>query len=109
MGTGSFSGVKYGRGVLLITHPLLVSWSWKSRAIPLPTLWATTGPVKGTVYLYLFLTATNWIGHILGRNYFLRHVIAEKVDGKMEVKGRRGRRSKKLLFDLKEKRGYCKL
>jgi len=52
MGTGSFQGVKCGRGVLLTTHPLLVPWSWKSRAIPLPTLWATTGPVKGTLYFY---------------------------------------------------------
>ena len=31
--------------------PLLVPWSWKSRAIPLPTLWAITGPVTGTLYL----------------------------------------------------------
>jgi len=29
--------------VLLTTHPLLVLWSWKVRAIPLPTLWATPG------------------------------------------------------------------
>ena len=36
-------GVKCGRGVLLTTHPLLVPRSWKSRAIPLPTLWATPG------------------------------------------------------------------
>ena len=36
MGTGSFPGVKCGRGVLLTTHPLLVPRSWKSRAIPLP-------------------------------------------------------------------------
>ena len=43
MGTGSFPGVKCGRGVLLTTHPLLVPWSWKSRAIPLPTLWTTPG------------------------------------------------------------------
>ena len=43
MGTGSFPGVKCGRGVLLTTHPLLVPKSWKSRAIPLPTLWATLG------------------------------------------------------------------
>ena len=42
-GTGSFQGVKCGRGVLLTTHPLLVPRSWKSRAIPLPTLWATPG------------------------------------------------------------------
>jgi len=44
MGTGSFLGVKWGRGVLMTTHPLLVPRSWKSRAIPLPTLWATPGP-----------------------------------------------------------------
>ena len=37
---GLFPGVKCGRGVLLTTNPLLVSRSWKSRAIPLPTLWA---------------------------------------------------------------------
>ena len=39
-GTGSFPGVKCGRGVMLTPHPLLVPWSWKSRAIPLLTLWA---------------------------------------------------------------------
>ena len=43
MGTVSFSAVKCGRGVLLTTHPLLVPRSWKSRAVPLPTLWATPG------------------------------------------------------------------
>ena len=43
MGTGSFPAVKCGRGVLLTTHSLLVPRSWKSRAIPLPTLWATQG------------------------------------------------------------------
>ena len=42
-GTGSFSGVKCGRSVLVTTHPLLVPQSWKSRAIPLPTLWVTPG------------------------------------------------------------------
>jgi len=43
MGTGSFPGVKCGRGVLLTTHLLLVPRSWKSRAIPLLILWATPG------------------------------------------------------------------
>ena len=47
VGTKSLLGVKYGRGVLLTTHPLLVPRSWKIRAMPLPNLWATTGPVKG--------------------------------------------------------------
>ena len=41
LGTGPFPGVKCGRDVLLTTHPLLVPWSWKSRVVPLPTLWAT--------------------------------------------------------------------
>ena len=50
MGTGCFPVVKYGRGVLLTTHPLLVPPSWKNRAIPVPTLWATTGPVTGSLY-----------------------------------------------------------
>ena len=40
MGTGSFLEVKNGRGMTLTTHPLLVPWSWKSRAIPLLPLWA---------------------------------------------------------------------
>ena len=39
MGTGSFPGVKSGRGMTLTPHPLLVPWSWKSRVIPLLPLW----------------------------------------------------------------------
>jgi len=40
MGTGSFQGVKSGQGVTLTPHRLLVPWSWKSRAIPVLSLWA---------------------------------------------------------------------
>jgi len=40
MSTGSFPGVKSGRGVTLTTHPLLVLFSWKSIAISLLPLWA---------------------------------------------------------------------
>jgi len=40
MGTGFFPGVKRHQGVTLTPHPLLVPWSWKSRAIPLLPLWA---------------------------------------------------------------------
>ena len=40
IGTGSSPGVKSGRGVRLTPHPLLVPWSWKSRAIPLLPIWA---------------------------------------------------------------------
>jgi len=40
MGTGSLPGFKSGWGVTLSPHPLLVPWSWKSRAIPLFPLWS---------------------------------------------------------------------
>jgi hypothetical protein len=50
-----------------------------------------------------------WIGHILRRNCLLKHVIEEKLEGRIEMMGRRGRRRKQLLDDLKEKRRYCKL
>jgi hypothetical protein len=48
-----FPGGRCGRGVLLTT--LLVPWSWRSTAIPLPTLWATTGPVTGSLYLCIVI------------------------------------------------------
>jgi hypothetical protein len=51
----------------------------------------------------------NWIGHILRRNCFLKHVIEGKLEGRIEMTGRRGRRRKQLLDDLKEKRSYWKL
>jgi hypothetical protein len=44
----------------------------------------------------------------LRRNYLLKHVIEGKIKGEMEVTRRRGRR-KKLLDDLKDRRGYCHL
>jgi len=55
MGTGSFPRVKSGRGVTLTTHPLLVPWPRKSRAIPLLTPWAyglyrASVPVQGYMY-----------------------------------------------------------
>jgi L-serine deaminase len=34
----------------------------------------------------------------------IKHVIEGKLEGRMEVTGRRGRRCKQLLDDLKEKR-----
>ena len=51
----------------------------------------------------------NWIGHILCRNCLLKQVIEGKTKGEMEVTRRRGRRRKKLLDDLKNRRGYCHL
>jgi hypothetical protein len=51
----------------------------------------------------------NWIGHILRRNCLLRHAIEGNTEGRIQLTGRRARRSKQLLDDLKEKTGYCKL
>ena len=51
----------------------------------------------------------NWIGHILCRNCLLQQVIEGKIKGQIEVTRRRGRRRKKLLDYLKDRRGYCQL
>ena len=51
----------------------------------------------------------NWIGHISRRNCLLQRVNEGKIKGRIEVIGRRGRRRRKLLDDLKERRGYSHL
>jgi hypothetical protein len=51
----------------------------------------------------------NWIGHILRRNCLLQWVIEGKIKRRIEVTGRRGRRRRKLLDELKERRGYSHL
>jgi hypothetical protein len=48
----------------------------------------------------------NWVGHILHRNCLLKHIIKVKVKGRIEIKGRRGRRRKQLLNYFKKRRGY---
>jgi hypothetical protein len=51
----------------------------------------------------------NWIGRILRRNCLPQQVIEGKIVGGIEVTERQGRRRKKLLDDLKERRGYSHL
>jgi hypothetical protein len=51
----------------------------------------------------------NWIGHILRRNCLLQQLIEGNIKGGIEVRGRQGRRRRKLLDDLKERRGCCNL
>ena len=51
----------------------------------------------------------NWIGHILSVNCLLQRVFEGKLKGGIEVTGRRGRRRRKLLDELKERRGYSYL
>jgi hypothetical protein len=49
------------------------------------------------------------IGHILRRNCLLQWLIEGKIKGGIEVRGKRGRRRRKLLDDLKERRRYSHL
>jgi len=51
----------------------------------------------------------NWIGHILRQNYLLQRVTEGKIQVGIEVTGRQGRKRRKLLNDLKERRGYSHL
>jgi hypothetical protein len=51
----------------------------------------------------------NWFGQILRRNCLLRQVIGKEIKEGIEVPGRRGRRYRKLLDDIMERRGYSHL
>ena len=51
----------------------------------------------------------NCIGHISRRNRLLQQVFEGKIKGQIEVTRIQGRRRKKLLDDLKDRRGYCQL
>ena len=64
---------------------------------------------KRTILHEIRKRKANWIGHILRRNCFLQQVIEVKIEGQIEVTRRRGRRRKKLLDGLKDRRGYCQL
>jgi len=44
----------------------------------------------------------NRSGHILRGNFLIEHIIEGTVERKVEVTGRRGRRRKELLDDIKE-------
>jgi hypothetical protein len=59
MGTGSFQEVKSSWSMTLTPHPLLVLWSRKGRAIPLPpyglySLYRAKVPVQGCTLLFTF-------------------------------------------------------
>ena len=51
----------------------------------------------------------NWIGHMLRRNWLIKHVIQGKTEERISATGGRGRRRKQLLCDVKESRGYSQL
>ena len=61
-------------------------------------------PDMGWLVAITYLLVFNVVFHCL-----LKQVIEGKIKGEMEVKRRRGRRRKKLLDDLKDRRGYSHL
>jgi hypothetical protein len=52
---------------------------------------------------------TNWIGLVWHRNCLIKYVIERKIQGRVKVMGRCGRRCKQILDDLKEKTEYWTL
>ena len=67
MGTGSFQGVKIGRGVTLT---LMVPWSWKGRVIPLLSLWAVQ-PVQSLSACTRVTFTFTLLPIVYNRNYFI--------------------------------------
>ena len=51
----------------------------------------------------------NWIGHMLRKNRLLKHATKGRLEGRIEVMGRRERRRMQLLDDLTGTRRYRKL
>ena len=93
----------------------MVEWS-----VNLILIWNWTDHVRNEVVLLrvkeqrnilheISKRKANWVGHILRRHCLLQRVIEGKIKGRIEVTGRWGRRRRKLLDDLKERRGYSHL
>ena len=94
----------------LLWHPKVHYRVHKS--LPMKYAVHTSNPISPTYVLILReirKRKANWIGHILRRNCLLKQVIEGKIKGETEVTRRRGRRRKKLMDDLKDRRGYCHL
>jgi hypothetical protein len=51
----------------------------------------------------------NWIGHVLRRNCLLQRVNEGKIQRGINVTERQGKGRRKLLDDVKERRGYTHL
>ena len=64
---------------------------------------------KGNILHTIKGRKTNWFGYILRRNCFLTHVIEGRIEGRIDVTRKRGKRCKQILNDLKKTRGYWKL
>jgi hypothetical protein len=52
---------------------------------------------------------TNWMGHSSRTNWLIKLIIEGKIEERIEMTGRRGRRRNQLMDDFKEARGFWKL
>ena len=68
-----------------------------------------TGKKQRNILHEISKRKAKWIGHILRRNCLRQRVIERKIQRRIEVTGRRGRRRRRLLGDLKERIGYSHL
>jgi hypothetical protein len=89
--------------ILLFIHRRLEKISWTARVRNEEVLFRVNG--QRNILHEISTRKANWIGHILRRNCLLQRVIEGKIKGGIEVTERRGRRRRKLLDDLKERRG----
>jgi hypothetical protein len=85
-GAGSLPGVKSGRDVTLTPHPLLVPWSWKSRAISVLPLWAVR-PVQALsacTRVHFSFTFTYFVNVFRGEILKMFHVLKVKCHIKFQ-------------------------
>ena len=77
----------------------------------LPLTWMYFCCARPTIPLhsYFYSYRVLLIGHTLRKDCLLGHLIDGKIQERIYVAGRRGRRRKKLMDDLAEKRGYSEL
>jgi hypothetical protein len=65
------------------------------------------------MWCWRMMEKISWTDHVRNEEVLLKlpsqQVIEVKIKGEIEVIGRRGRRRRKLLDDLKERRGYSQL
>jgi hypothetical protein len=80
----------------------ILSW-WHCELVTLWKVTLQTGDLSNNSPAFVWRTVWETV------YWLLRFVIEEKREWRIEVTGRRGRRIKHQVDDLKEKRGYCKL
>jgi hypothetical protein len=107
----------YGAGTWTlrkVDHKYLESfkmWFWRRKE---KTSWTDSVKTEGVhrvederyILYRIKRRKANWIGYVLSRNCLIIHVIEGKVELRVEVMGRRGRRREQTLDDFKGKRGY---